>query len=65
MKIFKTIFKSITPFIVFLKSTFDMRDCFVFGGIALVGIGLLLIYVPVALIISGAMFFWLGVRRIK
>jgi len=65
MKIFKPIFKSITSFIVFLKSTFDLRDYFVFGGILSIAAGVWLIYMPAALIVFGCMFFWLGVRRIK
>ena len=65
MKILKEISRLTFSFSNFLKITFDMRDCFVFGGIALIAIGLSLIYIPIALIISGVMVFWLGVRRIK
>jgi hypothetical protein len=42
----------------------ELRDCFVFGGLACVGYGLAQIYAPAAWIVGGATLFWLGVRRV-
>jgi hypothetical protein len=46
-----------------VKSPIDLRDTFVFGGLALVGAGVACIYAPGALIVCGAALFWLGVRK--
>ena len=44
-------------------SGIDLRDGFVFGGLACVVIGVALIYTPAAWIIGGAALFWLGLRK--
>lgn len=44
---------------------FDLRDAFVFGGLAMVGLGLDQLSRPAALIVVGAVLFWLGVRTVK
>ena len=41
----------------------DLRDVFVFGGLACAIYGLAQIYVPAAWIVGGSVLFWLGVRR--
>lgn len=41
----------------------DLRDVFVFGGLAAVGYGIAQIHVPAAWIVVGAIVFVLGVRR--
>lgn len=46
-----------------LLAAFDLRDVFVFGGLAMVGYGLWQIYVPVAPVVVGAACFWLGIRK--
>lgn len=46
-----------------VRNTFDLRDAFAFGGLALVAIGLWQIYPAAAFIVSGAALFWLGVRK--
>lgn len=46
-----------------LLAAFDLRDAFVFGGIALVGYGIGQIYAPAAYIVIGGVLFWLGVRK--
>lgn len=47
-----------------IASLFDLRDAFVFGGLALIGIGLDQISRPAALIVVGAVLLWLGVRKV-
>jgi len=42
---------------------FDLRDLFVFGGIALASYGAWLIYPPAAFITAGLPLFWLGIRK--
>lgn len=39
-----------------------LRDAFTFGGLALVGYGLHVIYPPAAFIVVGAALFWIGAR---
>lgn len=46
-----------------LLAMFDLRDVFVFAGIASVFVGLWQIYPPSALIVVGSVVVWLGVRR--
>lgn len=41
----------------------DLRDGFVFGGVALVAAGAGWIFAPAALIVPGLVLFWLGIRR--
>lgn len=48
---------------LYLLAAFDLRDAFVFGGIALVGYGLGQIYPPAAPIAVGSALFWMGIRR--
>lgn len=48
-----------------IKKTFDLRDAFVFGGTAFIATGVWQIYRPAALIITGSIFFWLGIRKVK
>lgn len=43
----------------------DIRDVFIFGGVGLMACGIWQIYPPASAIISGSIFFWLGIRRIK
>jgi len=45
-----------------LAGAIDLRDAFVFGGIALVGYGVHAIYPPAAFIVVGLAVFWIGVR---
>jgi hypothetical protein len=45
-----------------MKKYFDIQDLFVFGGIGLVTTGLWMVYPPIALIIPGLFFVWLGLR---
>jgi hypothetical protein len=45
------------------SGTPDLRDYFVFGGIASVGYGTYQIYPPAAWIIVGCVFFWIGIKR--
>ena len=45
-----------------LRSPLDLRDLFVFGGIAAAANGIHMIYPPAAWIFVGIMFFWLGIR---
>lgn len=40
----------------------DLRDFFVFGGLAMVGYGLWLAYPPAAFVVPGLAVFWLGLR---
>lgn len=46
-----------------LRDAIDLRDIFVFGGLACAVYGISQIYVPASWIAAGATFFWLGVRR--
>lgn len=46
-----------------LLAALDLRDAFVFGGLALVGYGLWQIYIPAAPIVVGSACFWLGIRK--
>lgn len=41
----------------------ELRDCFVFGGLAAAVYGIALVYAPAAWITGGAALFWLGLRR--
>ena len=41
----------------------DLRDMFVFGGLALIALGLWDIYWPLAPVVVGTVLVWLGVRR--
>lgn len=41
----------------------DLRDVFVFGGLAMIGNGVAAIYPPAAWIVCGVALFWLGVRH--
>lgn len=43
-------------------SAVDLRDGFVFGGLAAAGYGISMIYPPAAWIFCGVALFWLGVR---
>lgn len=43
-----------------LAASIDLRDVFVFGGLAMVGYGLYLIYPPAAWIGIGGALFWMG-----
>lgn len=47
----------------FVRAQVDLRDVFCFGGLASVGAGVAQIHVPAALIVVGAVLFWLGVKR--
>ncbi|NKE64516.1 hypothetical protein RAMLITH_01675 [Ramlibacter sp. RBP-2] len=38
----------------------DLRDLLAFGGLAMIGYGLALVYVPLAWVAVGAVLFWLG-----
>ena len=42
---------------------FDLREVFVFSGIALIVVGVRDFYPPAAWAIAGAMVFYLGIRR--
>lgn len=46
-----------------LATLLDMQDAIAFGGLAMVGYGLHLIYPPAAWIGVGAALFWLGAGR--
>ena len=46
-----------------LKQYFDLRDAFVFGGIACIWYGLNCVYPPSAWIVVGVVFLYLGVRN--
>lgn len=41
----------------------DLRDLLAFGGLAMIGYGLALVYVPLAWLAVGAVLFWLGAGR--
>lgn len=41
----------------------DLRDVFVFGGIAAASYGAAQMYAPGGWLLAGAAIFWLGVRR--
>lgn len=43
-----------------LVTVIDLRDAFVFGGLALVGYGLYAIHPSAAFIVVGAALFWMG-----
>ena len=43
-----------------VKLAFDIRDLFVFGGLAMMGYGLYLFKPWVAFTVTGAIFCWLG-----
>jgi hypothetical protein len=43
-----------------LRGLVDLRDAFVFTGLALVGYGLYAIYPPVAFVVVGTALFWMG-----
>ncbi len=45
-----------------LNPKIDLRDAFVFGGIASVGYGISLLSPPAAFVVVGLAFFWLGIR---
>ena len=45
------------------RATVDLRDIFVFGGLAAMVYGIAQIHVPAAWIISGSALFLLGLRR--
>lgn len=47
-----------------VSAAFDLRDVFVFGGLAMVGYGLSEVYAPSAWLVVGAALFWLGVRKV-
>jgi len=46
-----------------LAAQIDLRDVFVFGGLAMVGYGVHCIYPPAAWIVVGTVLFWVGGRR--
>ena len=46
-----------------LLEKFDLRDAHAYAGIALLAAGSYLVYQPAALIVPGALLFWLAVRR--
>jgi hypothetical protein len=46
-----------------IARTIELREIFVFGGLAAVGYGIAQIHAPSAWIIIGATFFLLGMRR--
>ncbi len=46
-------------------SFIELRDCFIFGGTALIACGAYQIYKPAAYIVSGLIFFWLGIRKVN
>lgn len=48
-----------------ISKTFDLRDAFVFGGTGLIFIGTWQIYPPAAYIVTGALLFWVGIRKVK
>lgn len=47
----------------FVHRAVDLRDVFVFGGLACAVYGIAQLHGPAAWIAAGAAFFWLGVRR--
>jgi hypothetical protein len=47
-----------------MRSTFELRDVFVFGGLAGAVYGIAQVYPPAAWIAGGAALFWLGIRRV-
>lgn len=46
-----------------LSEYFDLRDVHVYLGVVLICVGVCLIYVPAALIVTGGILIWLGTRR--
>jgi hypothetical protein len=46
-----------------LAQLVDLRDCFVFGGIAAAAYGIGQIYQPLAYIFSGLSLLWIGIRQ--
>lgn len=44
-------------------SAIDLRDGFVFGGLACAVYGIAQVYAPAAWIAAGVALFWLGLRR--
>lgn len=42
----------------------ELRDVFVFGGLAAVVYGIAQVYPPAAWMAGGAALFWLGIRRV-
>jgi len=46
-----------------MRAGIELRDVFVFGGLACVVVGAAQIYVPAAWVVAGGVLFWLGVRR--
>jgi hypothetical protein len=45
-----------------ILSLFDLRDGFVFGGLACAVYGIAQIYAPMAWIVTGAVLFFMGLR---
>jgi hypothetical protein len=45
-----------------LANLLDMRDLLTFGGLGLLGYGLYLVHPASAMIVMGALIFWLGAR---
>lgn len=46
--------------LAFLARLLELRDVLAFGGLAMVGYGLALVYAPLAWIAVGAVLFWLA-----
>lgn len=47
-----------------LRGAFELRDVFIFGGLAGAAYGIAQVYPPAAWIAGGATLFWLGIRRV-
>lgn len=52
------LFERIKPMLAWL----DLRDCLFFGGLAMVGYGTALVYLPASWIVCGLVLAWLGLR---
>lgn len=59
----KKLFANVRPAFRRVFAAVDLRDVFVFGGLAAVGYGIAQIHVPAAWIATGSVLFLLGLRR--
>ena len=46
-----------------IKTPFDLRDVFVLGGVLVIGIGVGMVHIPGALVVTGFLLFFIGMKR--
>jgi len=46
-----------------IKNPFNFRDVFVLGGILMIGVGIGTMHIPAALVVTGFLLFFIGMKR--